>query len=425
MPGNVIPQNRISSVSTAFVNRFYPLPNFGSGYFAANYRALASQSPAEDDVFVRIDNRFSDRHSAFVRYTYDEGNRGGLWTGSITVPTAGQRQGYRRDQNATMSDIFSFTPFLFNEFNIGWTRDHNLIKGTTFGPDVISTIGLQGIHAIPIPGITQMSITGYTTVGRQSDQDIAEDFFNIRDNVSWIHGRHRVKAGFLIAEGRAAQVPFSPDNFFGNFSFVNGFATGNSFADFLLGIPQNESRLNSSLFDRIYLRRLTWQGFVQDDLQISRRLTVNIGLRWEAFQPFLDQNGRGYSFDVSNGALVVPNDKSLKLVAPGILNNSAYRIETARQAGLPGRFLATNFANWGPRLGAAYRLSETTVVRTGFGIFHDFNPPAQAGITPYIPSENFLPNQIVNGTPDYRFPAPFLPTRCSSATSALTSEIKI
>ena len=406
-PNSTIPLNRISSVSTAFVNRFYPLPNYGAGPVAGNYRTIRSQSPAEDDVFVRVDHRFSDRHSAFVRYTYDEGNRGGFFTGTTTVPTVGFRQGYRRDQNATLSDIFSITPTLFNEFSMGWTRDHNLIHGSTFGPDVISTIGLQGIHPIPIPGITVMNIAGYTTVGQQSDQDIAEDFYNIRDNVSWVHGPHRFKVGFLIAEGRAAQVPFTPDNYFGSFSFVNTFATGNSFADFLLGLPQGASRLNSSLFDRIYLRRLTWQAFVQDDFQVSRRLTVNVGLRWEAFQPFLDHNGRAYSFDRPTGALVVPDQKSLGLVASGILNNRAYSIETVQQAGLPSRMMQTNWLNWGPRLGVAYRLNETTVIRSGYGIFHDFNPPTQAGITPYIPSESFPANQIVNGVADYQFPNPF------------------
>jgi hypothetical protein len=405
--GNVIPQNRLSPVSLAFVNRFYPLPNFGTGYFAGNFRELTSQSPAEDDVFGRVDHRFSDRHSVFVRYTFDEGNRGGLWTSSITVPAAGMRQGYRRDQNATLSDLFSFTPSLFNEFNMGWTRDHNLITGTTQGPDVIKTIGLQGVNPIPIPGITVMNISGYTTVGQQSDQDIAEDFYDIRDNLSWTHGRHQIKGGFLIAEGRAAQVPFTPDNYFGNFSFANGFATGNAFGDFLLGIPQNESRLNSSEFSRIYLRRLTWQAFLQDDYQVSRRLTLNIGLRWEAFQPFQDMAGRSYSFDPRTGAIVIPNQRSLGLVATGILNNPAYQVETAQQAGLPSRLMATNWLNLAPRIGAAFRLNENTVFRAGFGIFHDFNPPTQAGITPYIPSENFLPNQIVNGVPNYQFPNPF------------------
>jgi hypothetical protein len=418
-PGNIIPQSRLSPVSLAFTNLFYPAPNFGTGYFAGNYRQLSSQSPAEDDVFGRVDHRFSDRHSAFVRYTFDEGNRGGLWTSSITVPTAGMREGYRRDQNATFSDIFTFTPSLFNEFNMGWTRDHNLIDGSTFGPDVINKIGLQGVNPIPIPGIPVMAIAGYTTVGQQSDQDIAEDFYDIRDNLSWIHGNHRVKAGFLIAEGRAAQVPFAPDNYLGNFSFVNGFATGNAFADFLLGIPQNESLLNSSLFDRIYLRRITMQGFVQDDYQVSRRVTVNLGLRWEAFQPFQDTAGRSYSFDPKTGALVVPNQSSLSLVAPGILNNPAYKLETAQQAGLPSRLMATNWFNLAPRVGVAYRMTESTVVRAGFGIFHDFNPPTQAGITPYIPSETFLPNQIVNGVPNYQFPNPF------PATSLLISNLSV
>ena len=93
--------------------------------------------------------------------------------------------------------------------------------------------------------------------------------------------------------------------------------------------------------------------------------------------------------------------KDIKQIPPG------HQVETAQQAGLPSRLMATNWLNLAPRIGAAFRLNENTVFRAGFGIFHDFNPPTQAGITPYIPSENFLPNQIVNGVPNYQFPNPF------------------
>src|SRR5262249_30208237 len=142
-------------------------------------------------------------------------------------------------------------PRIFNELNFGWARDHNLILGSTSGPEVARLLGLQGISPLPIPAIPAMSIAGFTTVSQQSFQQIPEEIFSVRDHVSGIAGRHRVKAGILVTHGRASQVPFGVDNFYGNFSFVNNFATGNDLADFLLGIPRTAFRLNADFFDKV------------------------------------------------------------------------------------------------------------------------------------------------------------------------------
>ncbi|MGH9666995.1 MAG: carboxypeptidase-like regulatory domain-containing protein, partial [Bryobacteraceae bacterium] len=198
-PGNIIPTNRLSSVSTKFIDRFYPLPNFGpAGFSASNYRTIWAQVPAEDDVVGRVDYRFNDRHSIFTRYTFDEGNRGGLASGSL--PTVGYRQGYRRDQNATVSDLYAASPSLYNEFSIGFSRDNNLIlPSTDYGPQQSGLL----VSAAGVPAIPSMSIAGFTAVSQSNFYNAIGETFNLRDTASWIRGRHRMKFGILVMRGNS------------------------------------------------------------------------------------------------------------------------------------------------------------------------------------------------------------------------------
>lgn len=210
----------------------------------------------------------------------------------------GYRLGYRRDQNVSISDIYSFTPTLYNQLNIGWARDHNYISGSLDGAATTKAIGLQGTSPVSVHGGPAISISGGFTALTPSTpfQDITENIFNLRDDISYIRGRHRLKFGAVYTRGMSAQVAFGVNNFFGNFSF-NGFATGgagraeNAFADFLLGIPLTAFRQNGRYFDRVYRQNYIAGGYVQDDLQVTPKLTLNLGIRYQYHQPFLDKNG--------------------------------------------------------------------------------------------------------------------------------------
>jgi hypothetical protein len=103
-------------------------------------------------------------------------------------------------------------------------------------------------------------------------------------------------------------------------------------------------------------------AFVQDDIQLSRRLTVNLGLRHECGQPWREANGRQDTFDLS-GRIVVPGAQSIPLIDPRILHDYRDLIETAAQAGYPTRLINFSAVNLGPRAGLAWRPIENTVVR--------------------------------------------------------------
>jgi hypothetical protein len=407
-PNNQIPPSRISSVSSKFTQMFYPAPNFGGGAFAAgNYRFTVPTFNRETNTFGRIDQRFSDKHSMFVHYVIDQSPCGVrvCFTGSL--PTVGYRLGYRRDQNAVLSDVYAFSPTVFNEFGLGWTRDLNYIVGQTDGTTLVQNLGLQGITPLPTPGITVMNIQGLTAVSQQSLSKIPKELYTIRDNVSWTRGKHNMKFGFMAAQGRYYELPNEPDPVFGSFSFTSGLTggAGNAFANFLLGIPASENRQIS--FNAVYYRRNTYQFFAQDNIEVSRKLTINLGLRYEYYQPFGEIHGQSYTVNLQNGAIVLPNQQAFQLINPLILQSPAFHVETAAQAGYPSSIYSLSEKNFAPRVGLAYRLNDKTVARAGYGIFYDFIPPQPTATDLFIGNESFANNQIINGKPNYQFPNPY------------------
>ncbi|MGH9667846.1 MAG: hypothetical protein ACRD9L_25790, partial [Bryobacteraceae bacterium] len=231
-----------------------------------------------------------------------------------------------------------------------------------------------------------------------------------RDTVSWIRGRHRMKFGILTMRGNSFNTnSFSGSNVEGNFSFTNTFGTGYAMANFLLGLPTSEYRVNPGyLFKYAYLTRWTTQAFAQDDIQMGPRLTINIGLRYENYGPWSEKTGRLSNFDLKTGNLVVPTSTSIQLLDPNLVASYRGLIATAAQAGFPESMVDFSRANFAPRVGFAYRFLKNTVIRAGYGIFYDFNPPAtQTGSQLYTSPQSYPINSIANGTPLYQFPNPF------------------
>ncbi|HXJ39574.1 MAG TPA: TonB-dependent receptor, partial [Bryobacteraceae bacterium] len=421
-PNNQIPASRISSVSSAFTQLFYPAPNFGGGAFLpGNYRFTVPTFNKETNLFGRVDQRFSDQHSMFVHYEFDHSPCGVrvCFTGSL--PTVGYRLGYRRDQNSVLSDIYAFSPTVFNEFGLGWTRDLNYIVGQTDGTTLLQKLGLQGIAPLATPGITVMNIQGLTTVSQQSISKIPKELYTIRDNVNWTRGMHNMKFGFMAAQGRYYQLPNQPDPVFGSFSFTSALAggAGNAFANFLLGIPTAENRQIS--FNAVYYRRNTYQFFAQDNIEVSRKLTINLGLRYEYYQPFEEIHGQSYTVNLQNGAIVLPNQQAFQLINPLILQSPSFPVQTAAQAGYPSSIYSLSEKNFAPRLGVAYRINEKTVARAGYGLFYDFIPPQPTATDLFIGNESFANNQIVKGVPNYQFPNPYVANPLPVGTLSVSS----
>jgi hypothetical protein len=229
--------------------------------------------------------------------------------------------------------------------------------------------------------------TGFTPIGRDKTGVTQSKTMQFTDNVSWTKGKHTLKAGIDARRLRYADIEtFLPSDDFGQFTFQPTF-TGNAFGDFLEGLPTTEFFAVSSPD----VAGTAWQYslFGQDEYQITSRLTLNYGLRWQILPGFHEDSGNLANFDQRNNSIVVPNNLASYLAQQNLQSsNLAFQQSfnacklgynalpcsnyvTASQDHLPQSLRNAYYRNFQPRISLAYRpFNDTkTVIRAGFGIF--------------------------------------------------------
>lgn len=339
-PGNIIPTNRISPI-VAKLQQYYPSTNLPG--LASNYSVAVPTTIKTDQTVDRIDQNIGDKIRLYVRAHYQNQNVFGgsaIPANSTTIPVT--------TTNYTFGYTHTLTPNMVNDFRVGRnyldTAALNYFAANSLksaGTD-LGIPGYNGDSLFNNPGIPDFNITGFNGLGNGGTNWYQNDStVQISEQFSWNHGSHNIMAGFelrRLATGRAAVN--SPR---GVFSF-NGTLTGYAAADFVLGLPQTFATPGPEIRGRV----AEWRDgfFVLDKWQVSRKLTLNYGLRYELPTVAYTINGNATEL----------NPEQTKLVG-----------------GTPGfHFTYPNHSNWAPRLGIAYRINDKTVFRAGGGIY--FNP---------------------------------------------------
>lgn len=409
-PGNIIPSNRISATARALLD-FIPraqnaLPDPISG---VNFRNPGTNSIDDDQYFVKIDHSFSNSDKVFARYATNIPK----WF-SITNNPAFSYLVEGRNNNLATQWLHLFSPTIINEarFGISESRDDsfNPRANTDF---TLEGIGIRGFNVLsdgnrPLTrrevGIPSMNMSPFFS---PAERDGGNGFdrnrvYQINDNLAITTGAHTFKAGgdyrrVTLFRG-AANVPRGSFNFSGNLA-------GNSFAAFLLGAPTStESPEGLPLTDVLQHR----MGFyVQDDWKPLRRLTLNLGLRWEYNTSATDVRGLWRSAEWRNGLNNPPE------YVPA-------QIRTVYQFYKPQKDMFM------PRLGLAYRLTDAWVVRAGFGIYynvHQLNNYTILNLNPPLSGSTAFANTISNGvivpgSTLYNFTNPFGTPSPTSLTNA-------
>jgi hypothetical protein len=407
-PGNVIPTAMLDQAALKWQQQFFPEPNFGApNLTVANYRNTFPQETRQDQFDVRVDHYFTPRHTVYARFSYKRLRPHALDSG-VPPQYAGYRVNVRNGRLAAVSDTWTITPHLINEFKLGFARGYNPREGELSGQAIIDAMGIQGLprQADDVHNIPSVSISNFVNIFQVAKEQPAENTFQGIDQVTFIRGAHTFKAG---AEYRPQQSNNYVYPSFGSYSFTNLFSRY-SYADFMLGLPQSTSRVyprpsNASRF---------WflSGFFQDDWKVSSRLTLSLGLRYEYDSPPVDKFDTISNFDPKTGSIVVPNETVRKNnVNP--LFPASIPIITAAQAGFPERSLREGDRNnFQPRFGFAYRPfgGNSTVVRGGYGIFNDDLTADLFGQFyggPFRVTESFT-NSFTAGVPLLTFRRPFL-----------------
>ncbi|MEO6725694.1 MAG: carboxypeptidase-like regulatory domain-containing protein [Blastocatellia bacterium] len=378
-PGNKIPANRISPVATATLSLFYPQPNTGAATATSNNLSQLFPAPTDSNQFdVRIDQNLSERQSIFGRYTWKDIKAESFESGIL--PPIGAIQRPQKVWAFTGAYNFSIRANLFNEFRGGLSGRNVLKDFGSNGADIIKQLGLQGLSAnLPkSPGVPDIAITGFTTTGISRGFTTTDRTYQFLDNVTWTKGRHTVKGGVDFRRLSTTDLlSFTTGDDFGTFTF-DGTVTGTGgngvighpFAAFLLGIPD---RTQYAVTGPDIDGTVWHQGFfIQDDWKVSPRLTLNLGLRYELHPPFKEKNFNITNFDRKTGNAIVPNEEARRAASPGFVASiGTSKVVTAAEAGVPETLRTTDYNNFAPRFGFAYRPfnNAKTVVRGGYGIY--------------------------------------------------------
>ncbi|HEY3458202.1 MAG TPA: hypothetical protein VGK64_26715 [Bryobacteraceae bacterium] len=277
--------------------------------------------------------------------------------------------------NVVISDTWSLSPTLLNEVRTSYVLNRYVINSLnrTSWSDLGSRLVLGAQPARP----PQFFITGYFQAGTFGDNNMPQRSEMLSDTFTWIRGRHSIKMGGLLQWNQFREVGTWLGA--GQVRFTGSF-TKNAFADLLLG-DANSLRQNNGL--NRHFRSLNSGFFVQDNWQATRRLTLNLGLRWEVNPPFTSANGALSTFGFGTQSQRFPT-------APrGLL--------FAGDPGIPDGVAPTKWNNLGPRVGFAYDVfgNGKTAVRAAYGIYY---ATAMANLTSNLQNQPFIVDITLNGT---------------------------
>ena len=347
-PNNTIPLSQMDPVALALLQR-YPLPT--SAGTANNYRRTVNEIDNQDQWDARVDHKFgSNRDGMFARLSYF---RDGFVPVTPLPDGSGVTSGTLGPQDTTAWAFASnyqhtFSANLLNEVRLGDTRrtvGRRAAQLSSSAGDALSIPGIPSTAKFPNT-LPTFLIGGYQQLG--SPINTASDFHTsvseVADSLTWLRGRHTLKMGLDWRWERLNVVqPPSPT---GSFTF-NAIGsdlptvsnTGTPLASFLLGQVQTFSidLQQGQIKERAHFQ----EYFLQDDWKISDRFTLNPGVRYTLNFPSTEINGQTAVFNLQTQQLEYPGKD-------------------------PVRPLKKN--NFGPRLGAVYRLTGKTIVSAGYGL---------------------------------------------------------
>ncbi len=398
-PGNQIPANRINQTSKTLQENFYALPNFGDPnvFVANNYRESRTVSKKQNPTTtLRLDHRLKDNALIYGRWTAVRWN---LENFDSQVPTVQETYRRRRDMDSlAISYTHTFSPSMMNEFRYGFTRQDFPREAALNGLEVVNLLGLQGL-APNLPDVGGMHRVRYSglgitelQVGNTCGPCGQNRIHNFTNNFNWYRGNHALKFGTFIARGLTG-ARSEGNALFGQEEFSNRY-TSHPYGDFLLGIPTTMNRD----FPALGRENWTWTTsfYVSDQWKVTPTLTLNLGVRWDIYHPFKEKNDQMAVFDIGTGSVVVP-DGALSRVSP-LMPTDYVPIVEASQAGFPKSLIETDWNNFAPRFGFAWRpLGPDTVVRGGVGIYYDTaTDMPSSGSTPFNIAEPSFTNLADN-----------------------------
>ncbi len=380
-PNNVIPQSRLNPVGQALANAF-PSPNNGSGRFN-NY--LSSPNLSKDrfkNWLARVDHNAGQRVRLFGRYAWNK--REQFDQGTLALPGIfldAQDPLIRENNNAVLDAVTILSPSMILDTRVALTRYiEEAQRRSVYGFDATSVgfpSSFSNARFDPIP--PRLNLEQYGEVGTRNQRYNVSNVISFQPMLSWVRGKHSVKFG---GDLRDIRVNTSSGSFVwggGQFAFTRDFTTqfpgiqqnnsGSSIASLLLGNPSSGT---IQYTPRLAYRWGYYGWFIQDDFRVNSRLTLNLGLRWDvegsATERYNRMN-RGWNYGAADPQLTAAARTADPAICPACANLTGGLLFAAEN-GEPREAFNTRYNQWQPRVGAAFQLTDRTVLRGGFGIYY-------------------------------------------------------
>ena len=345
-PNNQIPQDRLYQPSLDFLDAFVPLPNRPDGLLSTS----SQESIDDDQIIAKVDHQVSDANRLFVRLLYAFNDRSEA-TGNLPGFLAGIEYS---NWQWTVNDTHILNPTTLNTFTFSYSdidrKQLSIVPGNLSWNDFGANFTRTFTADAPVAHHTQ--VDGYFNAFSRFPLNHFRKNFQFGDTLSMTRGNHNVKFGGEVRRSILdLQEYFRGDPFV---RFRNQF-TGSPLADMLIGRPQQIAQIaEDSNMPRTFETAL----FVQDDWKVARRLTLNLGLRYEPYFPFIDKTNKFSQIRFGEQSTLFPTAPE-GLVFPG-------------DPGVPRAMVDTRYGNFAPRFGFAFDPfgDGKSSIRGGYGVFY-------------------------------------------------------
>jgi hypothetical protein len=397
--GNRIPVARFSQTAKAAI-ALWPAQNFGDPSRVAQNLLVTRPAEFTDDQFtIKGDHEFSSKDRITGRYSrasHEEVTTPVLPTFESIIPP--------RNHVAVLNHTRVWSPRIVSDLRTTFTRSEFVQRSPNTGREgfyaqfgINNPLAGSQFEGAPTLTFSNISLTAFGDGDFNTQRDISNEFM-WAGTLTYVKGDHTIKGGFSLTRYQQNTPGPVTGQRRGTFNFRGDF-TGHAFADLLLGFPFTASRVVGK---GVETGRSTWHGyFINDDWKVSRKLTVNLGLRYEYVSPLVDILDRRSTF------YPLVNNYGTGLPGQVIVANSP---EAKNLLGLDGVGARAVYApdrnNFAPRVGIAYSIDSKTVIRTGYGVF-------------FTNSQNFVNNFVIN-----RRQPPFAETQQITSSTA-TPQINI